>query len=271
MINEDLSDSTSYRIITHLKIVDVNDIDPHEQYIEKLLTYIKKKIVNDNVFKDPIIADSNRGLVIDGTHRLMALRQLNYRYIPIIDFDYLEDDIRLGRWFRVLKNKHSDNVFNLIRKNLKLIDIDKTIDIWRYIDEYPLSIIYNNKFYVNEDMQWNEALSLVDTLIKNEDIEFIKDDEIDRFTSLERLIICYKKITRREILNIFEKGVKLSYKSTRHILPFRIMGINLPLKYLNDKREAENYLSRIKVTFLGRKVFYEDRVYEEDIYLAHPE
>ncbi|HEW93627.1 MAG TPA: hypothetical protein ENF47_02855 [Thermoprotei archaeon] len=259
------NDSESHsELLSRIEIVDVYSIEPHEEYIPEILEKLVHDIMVSKVLKDPILADVNRGFVIDGTHRLLALRKLNIRYIPVLNLDYLKEKILLGRWFRGFNNP---DVLKIIEKNFDVRQINK-FDIG-YIDKLSLSIIYNKCIYEIPLGEWYVSLKNIDRLLKSFRPDFIADslihEKIDEYIS----IICYRKISRNEILNIFNRGFKFSYKTTRHIPSYRILGINMPIKYLmEDKDRCYSYLRGFKLRNVGRGVYIDNRYYEEEVYIA---
>lgn len=268
MTGDDSSFLKPTDMLKRLKIVDVNKIEPHEQYIDKLLIKLKDKILNDGVFKDPILADYSRGLVIDGTHRLLAMRELGFKYIPVLDFDYLNDDIELGRWFRIVE-RNINRVFERIRSEINLREASVEDDnIQEIIDEKPVTILFKGRIFISEKGEWYQVLKDIDNELKNEEIDFIEDYRLENINFTNHLVIGYKRISRYEILRIFKSNIKLSYKSTRHTPPFRILNINIPLELLNNSSKAERYLSKLDLEYLGKEILYEDRIYRERIYVG---
>lgn len=268
MTSDDSSSLKPAEILKRLRIVDVNNIEPHEQYIDKLLIKIKEKILKDGVFKDPILTDHSNGLVIDGTHRLLAMRELGFKYIPTLDFDYLRDDIELGRWFRIVRI-NVDDIFKRIRSKISLKEISiESSNIQRLIDEKPVTILFKGRIFVSEEGEWYQILRNIDEELKDEEIDFIEDYRLRDSDYRNHLIVCYKHISRYEILQIFKSNIKLSYKSTRHTPPFRVLNINISLDLLNNLSQAEEYLSKLELEYLGRDILYENRIYKERIYVG---
>jgi len=255
---------------SRIKIASVYDVEPHEEYISSLLEELLHKIRLSNLYTDPILTDISRGLVIDGTHRLYAMRKLGYNYIPVIDFDYLKDDIKLYRWLRVFKNGY-DQIFNIINRRHPLQKIGNVEDELNLIDETGISIIYKGEIYTYRfNRPWVDEFKELDKIISIYEPGFIEDRELERRIDEYPLIICYKKIDKNEVVRNFSKGRRFSYKTTRHIPPFRIFDLNVPLRYLNNLEDALRYLSRIKIVYVGNRIFYKDRFYEEHIYRGFP-
>jgi hypothetical protein len=83
-----------------LKIVlmPINDLKPHEQGSPLYLELLKQEILKDSILKYPIIADEKTGVILDGMHRWLALKNLGYTLMPVILVDAFQNmKIRVGK------------------------------------------------------------------------------------------------------------------------------------------------------------------------------
>jgi ParB-like chromosome segregation protein Spo0J len=74
-----------------VKLLSPDDIVPHEEVVDARVSGLARDIMFAGVLIRPIIVDSETGLLIDGHHRLAALRRLGARTIPAVLIDYLTD------------------------------------------------------------------------------------------------------------------------------------------------------------------------------------
>jgi len=162
-----------------------------------------------------------------------------------------------------------DDVFERIRNRVDLKEVQsKYGSVQKLIDEKPVTILFKGKVFISEDKEWHQILRNIDEELKNEEIDFIEDYRLKDAINRDYLVICYKNISRFEILQIFKSNMKLSYKSTRHTPPFRILNINIPLDLLNDLIKAKEHLAKLDLEYLGRDVLYDGRIYKERIYVG---
>ena len=56
------------------------------------------RIKSDKVLKKPIIVDKNTNVVLDGHHRLIALKELGCKKIPVIFVNYGSRKIKVFSW-----------------------------------------------------------------------------------------------------------------------------------------------------------------------------
>ena len=77
----------------HLRtcIVGVSLLTPHEDVFRDHVDLVAGDISRSGYVKFPVVADVRTFIVLDGHHRLEALRELGIRYVPVFFVDYAED------------------------------------------------------------------------------------------------------------------------------------------------------------------------------------
>lgn len=80
-----------------IKIVPIEFLRQHEHTDKKHLDDVRKSILKEGL-NFPIIADKKTKLVLDGHHRLNALKGLGVRNIPVVYVDYFDERIVLDSW-----------------------------------------------------------------------------------------------------------------------------------------------------------------------------
>jgi hypothetical protein len=70
----------------------------HEQVVEPKVAELVKVLRREGVVRLAIVADAQTLVVLDGHHRLTALRRLGAKRIPVLLVDYHRADIRVGTW-----------------------------------------------------------------------------------------------------------------------------------------------------------------------------
>jgi ParB-like chromosome segregation protein Spo0J len=81
-----------------ISIIEIENLKMHEMVVERHVIELREEIIRDGVLKRPIVVDSNTMVVLDGHHRLCALRDLGYRKVPVIFVDYSSPDIQVEGW-----------------------------------------------------------------------------------------------------------------------------------------------------------------------------
>ena len=270
-----------------IELTSVDSLRPHEMIIEELGRRITQSIKEDGILMDPIIADTKLGLIIDGTHRWSALRNLGIDYIPVIPLDYLSEGVKVYRWIRVYEGvgeKEFLNVGNELRREYgDRLEVDK-IEEMDLRHEAPIELMYSDgeEWLVYRYNKQLDIISLLDLLkgfeekistILNRQPSYIDEKNIGKMfkEGLKGvLVLSYRVICKREIIDIFKKNLYLPPKTTRHVIPYRLIGINMPVDYLINTNldKALKFLSGLKIEYLGSNIFVGERFYEEDVYKA---
>ncbi len=79
-------------------LINIDRLRLHEDVDESHLINLISHIMRDGKLKRPIVADKNTYIVLDGAHRLVALKRLGCRLIPTIFLDYESPDILVYSW-----------------------------------------------------------------------------------------------------------------------------------------------------------------------------
>lgn len=78
-----------------IRIVSISDLKSHENTDSIRLKSLKDEIFSDGILKRPIVIDEKTKVIIDGHHRVEALRLLGCTKIPACCVDYTCDKIGL--------------------------------------------------------------------------------------------------------------------------------------------------------------------------------
>ena len=79
--------------MARIELAPLNTLQPHEHTIPSRVEEVLASIVRSGLVYKPVIVDAETHTVIDGHHRLQALRLLGARYAPVVLVDY-ERDVR---------------------------------------------------------------------------------------------------------------------------------------------------------------------------------
>ena len=76
-------------------LIDLSELKEHEQIRPEYLEELKNEILSDGILKMPIAVDKKTYIILDGHHRLHALRRIGCKRIPCILFDYQSPEIQV--------------------------------------------------------------------------------------------------------------------------------------------------------------------------------
>ena len=83
---------------------------PHEETIPAHVSDLAAEMNREGVQKDPIITDSESATILDGMHRLAALKALRIANAVCCSVDYSSRAITVSRWARVYTMARGDSV-----------------------------------------------------------------------------------------------------------------------------------------------------------------
>ncbi len=210
----------------NLKAIPLSEVLIHEKTIPDRVNYLTEKIKIQGYLKNPVIVvkKGDKFIVIDGNHRIEALRSLSARTVIAQVFNYSE--IRVEAWNRIIETD-----FSTLKK---LLPVDK-----KYGRNECWIVYRGEKYGLNLDRI--SAIETIERLRKRLEIKYALD------TSSSYPVFCYRPFSKKEILESALKMKPLPPKSTRHILPYRILGIRFPLKKLieGDQEKSAGFLDEL--------------------------
>jgi len=89
------SPKISLEIADEISLIDLDELKEHEQIRPEYLEELKDEILSDGILKMPIAIDKATCIILDGHHRLHALRRIGCKRIPCILFDYQSAEIEV--------------------------------------------------------------------------------------------------------------------------------------------------------------------------------
>ena len=76
----------------------IEELKEHEEIRPDYLEALKNEILADGILKMPICIDEKTCTILDGHHRLQALKKLGCKKIPCVRVDYQSENIRVIPW-----------------------------------------------------------------------------------------------------------------------------------------------------------------------------
>jgi len=232
-----------------LTLVPIQELLPHEEVNEIHLTELIFILKNDPFLNDPIIADEKSFVVLDGMHRLEALKKLGLKLAPCLLVDYKDERIIAGKWVReayLRRNFNIGDLFNYIISNIESERI-LTIKVQEelFSNKELVEILKKNFFILAENV-----LLYVENIGIEKNIEIIKKlDEkmsVTKYISFEDFCEFKKKYTgliffsgrlieKSEVIDFAKRGKLFPAKTTRHIFPYRVKNLKIPLSLLIEQ------------------------------------
>ena len=79
-------------------LLGIEELKEHEEIRPDYLDALKNEILSDGILKMPICIDKHTCIILDGHHRLQALKRLGCKKIPCVLVDYQSPDISVISW-----------------------------------------------------------------------------------------------------------------------------------------------------------------------------
>ncbi|WP_455367425.1 hypothetical protein [[Eubacterium] cellulosolvens] len=265
-----------------IAIVKVDDLHPHEEVIPREVKYLSERIYRDNALHHPILVDKNSSTVLDGMHRLAAIKSLGCNKILVCFVDYLNPLIVVHGWYRCYKEKISVDQIEKAKEKMSLKPTSRSLDDIqcglesRIID---LSILTDNYYILQNGNSIEEIFKIIKQIEKNVALPTFFEKEkqaFDRFQEGEfASMLAFRSLRKGEILKAAVSGYLFPCKTTRHVIPTRPIGIEIPLKKLGAKRlsllklneDLIDELQKRKTKILPAGSVIDGRMYEEELLL----
>jgi hypothetical protein len=226
--------------------------------LKKLIEDIKSR----RVVKDPLLMDKKTRVILDGMHRVAALKKMRYRYLPVCGVNYRSPDVRVGCWYRLIEGKNWEK-FPEILKSLGLrgertaiqrakreLDNRRAVAaLWR-----PRSclLIRAEKNDIHESYGWIKRIELA---LKKEKFKLRYEREREAAMLVSEkvgvlLVPCAKK---SEIIEAALSGRVFAHKTTRHVVEGRPLNVRVPLSWLKGNRSLEEINQALYASLSGRE------------------
>jgi len=267
-----------------IKLEEVRKLHIHEEVIPDILRKLTEEIRADGYVKHPVIVDSKTLVVLDGMHRLAAIKNLGCRFIPVCLVDYDNPQILVGCWCRVVN--HSSDLKKLAGA---IKEIGFTVEecqrevAHKLVSERKaaISIMSRSKCFVvygpQEIKEIYDAIKQMELKLKavGYSIGYDTDsDAIDKVSSGKALsMLMVPNVSKNDVVTVALRGEVFAHKTTRHVIPVRPLFVNVPLEWLHDELSLKKanealvrHLSKKEVKRLppGQVL---DRRYEEELYV----
>lgn len=263
-----------------IALVETKDLLLHEETIPEALEFLEERIEDDDVLRSPVIVDRESLVVLDGMHRVKALLNLGCRFTCVCMVDYHSPEILVDRWCRVVPMNLRLMDFLEIVKRLGL----RVSSLEVKGEDSGILILIRNKALTMSTSKPGvknafKAVADLELMLRESGVDVGHETEKDARKKMERgeagVIICPPRIDKSQILEMARRGEVFSFKATRHVVPARPVGVDVPLDLLRDEDlTLEEANQRLKEMLEGRALrrvspgsMREGRRYEEELYV----
>jgi L-serine kinase (ADP) len=267
------------RIPILITLRKISDLKPHEETVAEDLKRLVNALRDNPILRHPIIADLRTGIVLDGTHRLAAIKQLKCKFIPSALVDYEDSQITIERWFRLFSGSNVLNLENYLRRlNHREVSRDECEDglskrRWYATVEKSLSYLAFPARSPSAYEMVRDAHGIEMAARKQRVNITYQDNKDTEAGESENLVMSTIKIEKQEVVETVRKRKLFPPKSTRHLVPSRPLGGGVPIDWLqgSDFSKAQSryqeFIQSRKVKRLPEGSRVGSRRYLEEVFL----
>ena len=275
------------RVGSRLVEVDLRPIGsvlPHEETITDLSSRLSDQIRADGFQRDPIIVDRENHVVLDGMHRLRALKELGARHILCHLVDYSSPEIRLERWARSLKGVKRESLAEILKDSR----IDRRVSRKEAIElvdgrSTPVAVLTSGSCFVASSSfrSLAESFELVRRLDEASRAMGLREDFIEEeiietaIPNPGSVVILTPRVEKKEVIEAAKGGRLFPHKSTMHVIGIRAVGVNYPLSELQEEEPSQEVraskLEGARGSILDPPVTYFGRRYWEKLLVVRQE
>ena len=269
-----------------LRLEDLAKVRIQEEIIPELLDKLVSEMKSSGKVRDPVIVDSNTLVVLDGMHRVAALRKLGCRYLPVCLVDYQNPKVRVGCWYRTIRGEVNESkfldLFRLLGQSAEPTPLENAS---KALEEHRASaaLLTKDTCYVlkGESGEIRESYALVKRIelaLREEGVGVDYENELDAVRRVRSgevaATLMVPGVRKDEVIEAALSGNVFAHKTTRHVLSARPMHADVPLEWLKGDRPLEElnhmlieHLSKRRVKRLPKGALFEGRKYEGELWI----
>lgn len=228
-------------MINSLEIRDVKSLLSHEQIIAHNLKRLKEAMLNIGHLVDPLIVDAKTNVVLDGNHRLKVLEIIECPHAVCQLVDYMSPEIKVGTWYPTVEF-NIDKIFHLDNITHEKVDCEAGKDAVDKLKAPFLLITKNDGCHLLNPgnyklMEMVEEQNYVLSLLEKNSVDYVPDEEVQKLVAGSRSVFYRRAYTKEEIVKAAQAHTPFPPKSTRHLIPGRIIRLNMKLGWLHRSKD----------------------------------
>jgi len=250
-------------IIKRLDIVDTSTLLQHEEIVPKNLKRLKEAMFNIGQMVDPIIMDEKEHVVLDGNHRMIVLKDMECPHAVVQPVDYSDPKIELGTWYPVSKGFDVEK-FRKAGVNAEKVDFGEGMEA---LEKNRAAFMLGKKnghgkeAWLLSPGKYSTIASLLEAqkavvdsagVSTNPDVTYVADDFGDTVLNGGLSVLYRRAYTKNEVVQRAKDGIPFPPKSTRHLIPNRVVRLNMRLGWLFENKDEAR---RLMMDMLKNRVY----------------
>jgi hypothetical protein len=267
-----------------IQVLSIEELTLHETEDAARTTRLKERIRADGFLKNPVIVGRTTGakpkhLLLDGVHRISALKGLGCRDVVAQVVDYSDESVKVETWRQLICGIKQVALLREIERvvggRLKKESEDETTRLRHKRPVLVHLLLRNGDLYVVRD-----HASLEERVEKTQRIlgtcaslaEIHRASEKEAETLLKKTrdaagMLFIPKLEKADVLKIASSATKLPAGITRHIIPYRALGLFVDLALLRVRLPIGEKSKLIQAVVNQRVDDERVRFYEEPVFV----
>lgn len=234
-------------IVAKLQIVPVDKLKSHEEIIPYNLQKLREAMLNLGRLVDPIIVDSKNYVVIDGNHRKRVLEMIKCPHAVCQPIEYDSPEVRVGGWFPITRSVKPEEINGFEPEK---VDFEAGLAA---VNRMEATFLYvkktngKNECYLYDSNE-NSVQGVISQqrkfllALEGRDMQYVADDMAEEYLSNGFAVFYRRVYSKKEIISEAVAGRVMPPKSTRHMIPDRIIRLNIHLGWLSEPPEVAKEL-----------------------------
>lgn len=204
-------------------LIDIDLLHPHEQIDPIRLQEIKKQLIKDGTQREPIIIDEDHLIVLDGHHRIRALKDLGYSKVVAFKINYNDNNLILKTWHPAIRGSKKelqttlhDHIASSENNQIQL--------------RCPRLILHDKEHNLKTNRK-----TIMNSILGRFRIKYVRNEEkareLARHDKFAGCII-FESIEKQDVINAALSGSIFPPKTTQHIIPCKPEKCFIPLEKL---------------------------------------
>ncbi len=265
------------KIPIRLSLRKISELMAHEETVRRDLDSLIALLTRDPVLRHPLVADDKTGLVLDGTHRLAALKELDLELAPCALVDYRDPRIIVERWFRKIEGTTLDTFKTQLTAIQHEPEAKSSADdclsrraCYAVLENQESRLVFRT--LEKDPVNLAKASFGIERIAREKGLKVAYEDA-KSIPSSNGFVLSTIRVTKEEILDASNQKSLFPPKTTRHIIPSRPLGVGIMLAWLKQPSLAEaqgKFLKHLEAKSLTRKPegsWVGSRRYQEEVLL----
>ncbi|MGC5327707.1 ParB N-terminal domain-containing protein [Brevibacillus sp. SYSU BS000544] len=247
-------------VLLSLKLIDIDKLYLHEEHEPSRLERTSQAIKHDGFLRHPVLVTEmkdGRYLVLDGVHRISALRLLGCAKVPVQIAQ--KSDFSIEAWHHLVRADASwrklfqDSDLNWLQEN----EVTNQHGLIETVDEFGNRLFLDTVGQQDFLIIWHK---LVTSYSKKGAVQRIPADSC-LYPDKGTVLIKYKAVSFDQLEKVINEGRILPAGVTRFQVNGRLLNLKIPLELLYSEKSNEQEWEKLQLIWNQSLRLYTEQVY----------